>query len=230
MPDENAMDEIFAHYDDEVKEAATQPFKYDDEDDDDIDGGLDTIMAASEKVLAVNRGLTDPDERDSLRFRRIHTMDKLLGERIALDADKILRNTMRRVARQGNLKSIVPGHFNGYSEGLVVGNPLSLPLEEINPLHLLEQARRVTQMGPGGLPSSSSITEDAQNLHPSEFFFLSAIEGPESERIGVDTRTAWGTKIGSDGKLYQRFKNKRTNQYEWLSPQDLEGKVVGLPD
>ncbi len=213
------------------KKAAAQNFKYDDEEDyDEIDGGVDTILAASEKILAINRGLVDPDERDSLRFRKIYGPDKLLRERIDMDADKVMRNTVRRISRSGNLNSITPGHFNSYSEKLITGNPLSLALEEINPMHLTEQARRVSQMGPGGLPSSTSITEDAQNLHPSEFMFLSAIEGPESERIGVDTRVAWGTKLGSDGNIYQRFKNKKTGKYEWLSSKDLANKVVALPD
>jgi DNA-directed RNA polymerase beta subunit len=213
------------------KEASAQSFKYDDEDlDDEIDGGVDTLLAASEKVLAVNRGLVDPDERDSLRFRKVYSPDKLLKERIDMDADKVMRNTVRRISRTGNLSGINPGHFNSYSEKLITGNPLSLALEEINPMHLTEQSRRVSQMGPGGLPSSTSITEDAQNLHPSEFMFLSAIEGPESERIGVDTRIAWGAKMGSDGNIYQRFRNKRTGKYEWLSAKDLENKIVALPD
>jgi DNA-directed RNA polymerase beta subunit len=157
-------------------------------------------------------------------------MDKLLGERIALDSEKLLRSTMRRISRTGNLSSVGTGHFNGYAEKLIVGNPLSLALEEINPMHLTEQSRRVSQMGPGGLSGASSITEEAQNLHPSEFFFLSAIEGPESERIGVDTRAAWGSKIGSDGRIYQRFRNKRTGAFEWLSSKDLDNKIVAIPD
>ena len=70
------------------KEAAVTSFKYDDEDqDDEVDGGLDTILASTEKILAVNRGLVPPDERDSLRFRKIYTMDKLLKERITMDAE-----------------------------------------------------------------------------------------------------------------------------------------------
>jgi hypothetical protein len=365
---ENSLLEIQEYY---QKQAAAKPFQYDDEDDEDVDGGVDTILATTEKVLAVNKGLTPADQRDSLRYRKIYSMDRLLNERIALDTDQILRNTMRKVSRVGSLKPISSGHFSGYTEGMVVGHPLSLPLEEINPMHLLEQSRRVTQMGPGGLPGSSSITEEAQNLHPSEFFFLSAVEGPEcfltgqvmtdtgwvdwkdvtkdtmfwckvkgkteynkasritadpydgqviivdtptinmvvtpnhriyyiddvgvlrwkyarnlfglelviplksdythkleerhwslgmrkgtaycatvpggmlhvrgntgssgywsgnSERIGVDTRVAWGSKLGSDGRIYQRFRNKRTGKYEWLNSRDLENKVIGLPD
>lgn len=195
---------------------------------DDTDASVDTILAATEKILAINRGVAQPDERDSLRFRRLYPMDRLISERIALDADKLFLKTMRRVIRQKSLKPINVNHFDKYTENLIVGNPLSMPLEEINPLHLIEQARRVTQMGPGGL-GEDSITEEAQNLHPSEFGFLSALEGPESERIGVDTRIAWGAKIGNDGNLYQKFLNKKTGRREWLSPTDLGDKIVGLP-
>ena len=195
---------------------------------DDINADVDTILAATEKILAINRGVADPDERDSLRFRRLYPMDKLISERIGLDADKLFLKTMRRVIRQKSLKPINVNHFDKYTENLIVGNPLSMPLEEINPLHLIEQARRVTQMGPGGL-GEDSITEEAQNLHPSEFGFLSALEGPESERIGVDTRIAWGAKIGNDGNLYQKFMNKRTGKREWLNPSNLGDKIIGLP-
>lgn len=200
------------------------------ENDNDVPADTHTILASTEKLLAVNRGLAEPDERDSLEFRRVHSPDKLFAERIRLDADRLRKTTLRRLAKVRNLSAISSSHWDPYVEGLVVGHPLSTPLEEINPLHLVEQARRVTQMGPGGLPSEDSITEEAQNIHPSSFGFISTIEGPESSRVGVDTRLAWGAKIGSDGKIYQRFKNSRTGKHHWLSADMLSGKTVGLPD
>ena len=108
--------------------------------DDDVGGGIDTILAATEKILAVNKGVAEPDERDSLRFRVLHPMHSLLEERIDLDASNIFRRAMRRIGRQKSLKPININHFNGYAESLITGNALSMPLEEINPLHLLEQA------------------------------------------------------------------------------------------
>jgi len=50
-----------------------------------------------------------------------------------------------------------------------------------------------------------------------------------SEKAGIDVRLAWGAKIGSDGRVYQRMKN-RTGQYEWVSPTQLVGKTLKLPD
>lgn len=196
----------------------------------DVSAGLDSVIHSTKKLLAVNRGQAEPDERDSLMFRNILGPDRLMTERVQLDAGKLRLNAMRRLSRMRTLKGLTPGHFDGYATGLIVGNPLSSPLEEINPMHLVEQSRRITQMGPGGLPSEESISSEAQALHPSSFGFLDILAGPESSRIGVDTRAAWGTKIGSDGKIYQRFYDRKKGVHRWLSPEDLHGKTLGIPD
>lgn len=209
----------------EPKQAAAQA-----DGDDDVSADVDTILAATEKILAISRGMTDPDERDSLEYRRVYSPDKLFAERVELDADKLRRTLMRRLSRQRSLKALPVAYFDPYVEGMVVGHPMSAPLEEINPLQLVEQARRITAMGPGGLGSAEQITTEAQNIHPSTFGFISSIEGPESERIGIDTRLAWGARLGSDGRIYQRFANRRSGKPQWLSPDDLTGKVIGLPD
>lgn len=192
--------------------------------------GVKGLLSASQKLLAINRGLDKPDERDSLLFKRILTTDRLLSERIKLDSDRVRGSMMPLIARHKNLKAVGPFAFDSYMEKFLIGNPLSSPLEEINPLHLLEQSRRATQMGPGGIGTDNAITEDMQAIRTDQFGFLSTLEGPESEKIGIDTRMAWGSKIGSDGKPYQKFFNRRTGKYQWMSPEDLDGLTVKLPD
>lgn len=195
----------------------------------DVPADPETILAATEKLLAVNRGQVEPDERDSLAYRRVMTPDKLFSERVDLDAGKVFRMLLMRIKRSRNLKPLQINHFDPYTEGMVVGHQLSMPLEEINPVHLVEQQRRITQLGPGGIPSDS-VTEESQSLHPSSFGYLDCISGPESSAIGVDTRAAHGTRIGDDGKIYQKYLNRRTNKRQWLSPSDLLHSTVGLPD
>lgn len=200
------------------------------EDDEEVPVGVSGIMAATEKLLAVNRGLVPTDERDSQQFKRIYSTDKLMRERVKLDADKVRYNILRRAAKTKNLSGMHAFAFDPYTEGHLVGNPLSSPLEEINPIQLVEQSRRVTLMGPGGLGSANAITEEAQAIHPSQFGFLSTLEGPESEKIGIDSRVAWGVKLGSDGKFYQRFRDSHSGKMKWLSATDLDGHVLKLPD
>lgn len=193
--------------------------------------GLGGIMAATGKLLAVNRGLEPPDDRDAWEFKRLMTTDTLFRERIKLDASKMRRQLVRRAAKRRTLKGVMlPFAFDEDVNGLLIGNPLSSPLEEINPMHLVEQSRRITMMGPGGIGTDQAITPSMQQISASQFGFVSGLEGPESARAGVDVRMAWGTKIGSDGKLYQRFKDKRSGSMTWLSPEDLSGRVVGIPD
>lgn len=202
----------------------------DPEADDYIPVGLGGILAASEKLLAVNRELDKPDARDSLLFKRIMTTDKLLAERVKLDADKTRMRVLPMLAKQRSFRNLTPYAFDNYTTGYLLGNPLVTPLEEINPMHLVEQTRRITQMGPGGIGSDNAITEDMQNISADQFGFLSTIEGPESEKIGIDTRAAWGTKIGSDGKLYQIVYDRKRKKHRWVSATDLDNKIVKIPD
>ena len=51
-----------------------------------------------------------------------------------------------------------------------------------------------------------------------------------SERAGIDVRLATGARIGSDGRIYQLMRNRRTGKNQWVSPTDLVGKTLKLPD
>lgn len=192
--------------------------------------GVDGLLAASEKLLAVNRGLAETDERDSLPNDRIYMVDRLMSERVKLDHGKVLRKIMGRVSRARNLNTMGANTFGEYTQGYISGNPNVPALEEINPMHILEQKRRITKMGPGGIGDPNAITNEMQAVHASQFGFVDSISGPESERAGVDVRLAYGTRIGSDGKIYQLLRNRRTGKKQWVSPTDLQGKTLKLPD
>jgi len=215
----------------EVKSKANDRYTVEDDEHEEYDRiGIDGILAATEKLLAVNKGIAKEDIRDSLVNDRVYTVPKLMAERIKLDHGKVLRMSMRRFNKSRSLKGLQPDTFGKYTVGYLISNPLAAPLEEINPLQLVEQQTRITKMGPGGIGDPNAITADMQNVHASQFGFIDPIAGPESDRAGVDTRMANGTRIGSDGRIYQRMKNRRTGKVEWVSPSDLVGKVVKLPD
>lgn len=205
-------------------------FELDDDGEEYMSVGIDGILAASEKLLNISRGEDIPDERDSLQFQKILRGHSMLRESIKMDAGKIARTAMYQAAKRRNLKGFNAGAFDPYVNRLLVGNPLTAPLEEINPMQLTANSRRITKMGPGGLGSDQSITEEAQSVHPSQFGFISTLEGPESARAGIDVRAAWGTRLGSNGRLYQKFFDRKTKRFRWLSPEDVVGSVVKLPD
>ena len=214
----------------DTKKSITPDFELDDDGEEYMSVGIPGVMAASEKLLAVNRGMSDVDERDSLKFQKILRPHSMIRESIKMDAGKVARQIMYTAAKRKNLSGMGPAPFDAYVQRLLVGNPLTTPLEEINPMHLVESARRITKMGPGGLGSDESITEESQSVHPSQFGFICTISGPESARAGIDVRAAWGAKLGSNGRIYQKFYNRRTKRMEWLNPEDVSNLVVKIPD
>ena len=205
-------------------------FELDDDGEEYMPVGINGLMAASEKLLAINRGLVEPDERDSMRFQKIVRPHTMFKEGIKMDAGKISRQIMYQASKRRNLKGLNPNALMPYIDRVLKGNPLTSPLEEINPMQLTENARRITKMGPGGIPSDDSITEEAQSVHPSQFAFICPISGPESARAGIDTRAAWGTKVGSDGRIYQVFYDRASKSYKWMSPAQVSELVIKIPD
>lgn len=200
------------------------------EDDDEQYLSIDDILGSSEKLIAINRGEAEPDDRDALQYKRIYNPGDMIEERIKIDADKTARTLMRKLSRKKSLEHL-PGNFlNRYTEGQLVGNPLSTPGEETNPVLLYEQLYRITSMGPGGIGSESAITEEQQNVAPSSFGFIDPVSGPESGRAGVDVRATQTSRLGSDGRIYQKFFNPRLNRYEWLNARDLRGKSLAFKD
>jgi DNA-directed RNA polymerase beta subunit len=191
--------------------------------------GIDSLVQASKKLLAINRGQTSTDDRDSLRFKRIYNTDDLIRERIDLDAGKIKNALMFNLAKTKSLKYFKPGYFDSYASGHIVGNSLSAPSEEINPIQVLEQAYRVTQLGEGGIGSDRAITADAQNVHPSIFGFIDPSETPESERAGVDSRLVPSVRLGKDGNPYIRLREKKTGKLVWLTPDEIGDAIVAFP-
>lgn len=199
------------------------------EEDTDVPVGVNSLISASKKLLAINRGQTDPDERDSLRYKKIYNTDDLIKERIDLDAGKLKNILMFNLSKNKSLKYFKPGYFDSYALGHIVGNSLSSPSEEINPLQILEQAYRVTQLGEGGIGSEQAVTVDAQNVHPSIFSFIDPSETPESNRAGIDVRLVPSVRLGYDGNPYTKVKDKRTGRYVWLNPDEIGDAIVAFP-
>jgi DNA-directed RNA polymerase beta subunit len=192
--------------------------------------GTDGLLASTRKLLAVNRGQDEVDDRNIPAFTKIYPMDKLMRERIRFDEGKKRRSLLRMVASRKTLDPLHPRVFDSYLQEIITKNPLTSPIEETNPLQLIGQQRRVTQMGPGGIGSSDAITRDMQAVQADEFGFYSPVETPESEKAGVDVRLAWGVRIGQDGRMRKQLLNRRTGKNEWVSPEDLYGKFLKLPD
>lgn len=191
----------------------------------------EALQAASNKLLAVQRGAPE-DDRDSLIFKSLRSAGDFVKER--LKASK-WRNT-QKIQRQlnnptiGSVREIVRfDYLNEPVKQLFTKTSLSNQATQINPLQMVSTAMQTTIMGPGGIKSERSVTDEAKMINPSHLGFLDPIHTPEGGKTGITLRLPMGVrKKGND--VFISAYNLKTGQREDLGlGQFLKSRVV-LPD
>jgi DNA-directed RNA polymerase beta subunit len=195
------------------------------------DGKLtpEVLTRSTQKLLGISRGEDKPDDRDAPMFSRVLSIEDFIKERIDNDAGRLAHTLLWKARRDRSLKRIGVGALNPYANGYLLGSRLTMPLEETNPLSLLEQLNRVTKLGAGGISDAESITDEARNVNIGQLGFIDPVTGPEDIKIGIDTRLAYRTFKGRDQQMYGEFRDAQSGKMSYLRPEDLDGKVVAFP-
>ena len=189
---------------------------------------VETILAATAKLLRIHKGDDTPDDRDALAYQRTLGPEDIFAERIKRGAGAV-RRMFWRAAVAGSLQRAQPRVFEKAMRGALLDTGLGNAVEEINPAELYDQLFRVTRMGEGGIPSLDAVPSESRNVQPSHLGFVDPTQTPESSRIGVDSRIAINTRRDKHGTLYSQFLDPKTNKLVWLSPQQLVNSVVAFP-
>lgn len=188
----------------------------------------ETILAVTKKLLAVNRGEVEPDDRDHLAYQTFLGPEDLISERLGR-LGPILHQHLWKAGTRGTLKSLPVGVLDRHLKGAILDSGLGAPTEEINPLELLDHQTRVSRLGVGGIPSIDSIPDEARAVQPSHVGFVDLVKTPESLAAGVDSRIAAAARKGSDGRVYAPFTDPKTGQTVYKSPQDVSDAVLAFP-
>jgi len=189
---------------------------------------VETMLAATNKLLRVYKGEDKPDDRDALMYQRTLGPEDIFAERIR-KGNSDVRRMLWKAAVSGSLQRAQPGVFEKSMRGALLDTGLGNALEEINPAELYDQMHRVTRMGEGGIPSMDAVPDEARNVQPSHLGFVDPVHTPESGRIGVDGRIAINTRQSKDGTLYAQYIDPKTGGLVWRSPQDIADSVVAFP-
>lgn len=187
------------------------------------------ILRAAQKLLNINRGAEDPDERDNPRFSRFYGVEDMMRERIDKDAGRLTKSMLFRAKRDKNLARIGRNALAPYLDTFLSGSGLAMPGEEANPLSILTQQSRITRLGEGGISSPDLVTPEARNVQGDYLGFVDFISGPESFGIGIDVRAALGTMKGSDNRLYNKMMDLRTGKTRYVALDDAASHTVAFP-
>ena len=186
------------------------------------------ILAATQKLLKVHRGETDPDDRDHLAYQRLLGPEDILAENVRKSVQDA-RRAFWRASMKGHLRNFPTAVFDTGVDRAFYATGLGSPIEEVNPLEVLDQSYRVTRMGSGGIPSSDSVPLESRQLHPSQMSYLDPVVTPESGNLGVDIRLAANVRKGKDGRIYSRLRDVRTGKESWYSPDQIADATIAFP-
>ena len=195
----------------------------------------DTLAAAAQKLVAINRGDDEPDDRDSLANQVLLGPEDFFAERVAKDSGGLIRNILYASTFKGRLARVPVGALTPHMNAVLRGSGVGAPLEEINPLETLDQQNRVTRMGTGGLPSTDAIPGESRGVQPSYLGFVDPFRSTEcysddTEVLGtrawlkwpdVSTKTRLMTVAG--GRLVPELP-------EALTSYEYDGLMYGYED
>ena len=191
---------------------------------DHVDG--QTLLDSTNRILRVNRDEEDGDDRDDLPFQSFHAPEDFFAEHVEKDAQQLIRQAYWRMK---NGKNVPDNFFTKQLQSVLLGSGVAAPLQEINPIELLDARHKIIRLGEGGIGSTQAVSREARGVQPSHFGFIDPIRAPESDKIGLDMRLAQGVVRGSDGLLYAQVRNAKTGQNEYLSTENFLDKPVAFP-
>ena len=188
----------------------------------------EVILRSSQKLININKGTEDTDDRDSLSYQSIMSPEDFFRERILKDSGRVGAGALWKATLRGNLSGVKFAALDPHINSVFYKSGLSQPLEEINTVDPLDQNLRVVRIGEGGL-SEEAVPLESRNIQPSYFGFIDPVRSPESGNVGVDSRFATGVMKGSDGNIYTKMVDAKTKKPTYVKAEDVADKIVAFP-
>jgi len=185
-----------------------------------------TLLAASRKIINVYNAKEEADDRDSLAFKTLHTVESFMKERIIKHATKdVVRKATRNLNKPLNDPKIDTFLSNSpFSKSLtsfLTSSALANTPMQINPMEILDSSVKVTSLGEGGISSTLAVPDEARDVHGSHLGMLDFVRTPESGKAGIDIRATIHLARDDEGNMYTPMYNERTGKAEFIAADKL---------
>ena len=194
----------------------------------------DALIAGTRKAIKLSKGLTDPDDEESLAFKSIMSLEDFLPEKLTRAIPEIKRRLAFQLDKKTDkAKNIVyvfpPSTFTGISDNFFTRSEFTRYSDQNNPVDMAAVGSLVTVIGEGGIGSSHAITDEIRTIHPSHLGVLDPLHTPEGEKIGVSNHLSLGAKkVGNS--LGLEVYDAKTGARETKLVSELENKALAFPD
>ena len=195
---------------------------------------ISDIYASVSYYLNLLQNIGSIDEIDHLSNRRLKQVGELLQNQFKVGVarmERVIRERMTTLdietATPKTLINIRP--ITAVIKEFFGSSPLSQFMDQINPLSELNNKRRLSALGPGGLSRDRAAME-VRDVNVSHYGRICPIESPEGANIGLITSLANYAKINEYGFImtpYRRVKDgKLLDQIDYLTADEENGHVI----
>lgn len=146
------------------------------------------------------------DDADHLSNKRVRTMGEILYSHVQPVMRKFTKSVRGKLSvlnMENPLKVTDLVNFKMIDNSIksfFATSQLSQFLDQVNPLSEIEQKRKITALGPGGLKKETAKFE-VRDVHPSHYGRICPIETPEGQNIGLVIYQALYSRINEEGFL-----------------------------
>ena len=191
------------------------------------------LLTASNKLLKVHKGEASVDNRDSLEFQELHSIEDFVGERLSLKGREFGWKIKSKLdlTPVPMVEKILPSSvLTPMIKSFLTTSQLATSPMQINPIEGINAATTVTRFGEGGIISERAIPAQVRMLHPSQLGVLDPFGTPESSKAGVDVRSAMLAHKSNDKRLLSPLRNIRKNKFEFVPVGEMDKLTIAFPN
>ena len=195
---------------------------------------ISDVYASLSYYICLLYGIGKFDEIDHLGNRRVRQVGELIQNQFRIGVARMERQIRDKMSTQEidavtpksliNIRPITAAlkEFFGSSQ-------LSKFMEQINPLSELNDKRRLSALGPGGL-SRDRAGMEVRDVNPSHYGRICPIETPEGQNIGLITSLASYAKINEYGFIMTPYRKvvdcKVTDEIVYMTAGEEEDYYI----
>jgi DNA-directed RNA polymerase subunit beta len=164
------------------------------------------IVLIVKRLIQINNGQVPPDDIDHLCNRRIRSVGEILERQLNAGIRRLEKNIKDKMSLYGQDAKVTPSMLISTKpiaasiQSFFGANALSSFMDQTNILSELENKRKVTAGGPGGI-AKERATFSIREVHNSHYSKFDPVTSPESSNIGVVVQLAMLARINEFGFL-----------------------------
>lgn len=203
---------------------------------------MNDIISTISYLIKVAEGVGDFDDIDHLSNRRVKTVGELVamyGIRVGMvRVERDVKTRMSMIVSENEVAPMQVMNSKALTSAINTffkTSQLSTIVDQTNPVSEIDNLRRLTVAGPGGLVKERA-SFSIRDISASQYSRICPIRSPEGPNIGVVTYMAMYSKLNEYGFLeapYRKVileggKPKVTNELVYLQADDEENKYITL--